>query len=157
MKGICAISAALALSTSPALAADQTIPLATMTCRQFVDSPKDTIGVILTWMMGYLQDSDEPAELNFSKMEELGKKLGAYCGLNPTHGVMRALDKVSDADDDSDVLRSVVGLWTYGGNAGLRRTERSISRRERSAPRTFWRGRRSGATIRSCERRKQSN
>jgi hypothetical protein len=27
---------------------------------------------------------------------------------------MRALDKVSDADDDSDVLRSVVGLWTYG-------------------------------------------
>ena len=47
-------------------------------------------------------------------MEELGKKLGAYCGLNPTHGVMRALDKVSDADDDSDVLRSVVGLWTYG-------------------------------------------
>jgi acid stress chaperone HdeB len=114
MKGICAISAALALSTSPALAADQTIPLATMTCRQFVDSPKDTIGVILTWMMGYLQDSDEPAELNFSKMEELGKKLGAYCGLNPTHGVMRALDKVSDADDDSDVLRSVVGLWTYG-------------------------------------------
>jgi acid stress chaperone HdeB len=171
MKGICAISAALALSTSPALAADQTIPLATMTCRQFVDSPKDTIGVILTWMMGYLQDSDEPAELNFSKMEELGKKLGAYCGLNPTHGVMRALDKVSDADDDSDVLRSVVGLWTTGTsrfgswcgrtapprNAGLRRTERSISRRERSAPRTFWRGRRSGATIRSCERRKQSN
>lgn len=45
MKGICVISAALALSTSPALAADQTIPLATMTCRQFVDSPKDTIGV----------------------------------------------------------------------------------------------------------------
>ena len=103
MKGICVISAALALSASPALAADQTIPLATMTCRQFVDSPKDTIGVILTWMMGYLQDSDEPAELNFGKMEELGKKLGAYCGLNPTHGVMRALDKVSDADDDSDV------------------------------------------------------
>ena len=72
MKGIWAISAALALSASPALAVDQTIPLATMTCRQFVDSPKDTIGVILTWMMGYLQDSDEPAELNFSKMEELG-------------------------------------------------------------------------------------
>ena len=48
------------------------------------------------------------------KMEDLGKKLGTYCGQNPTHGVMRALDKVSDADDDADVLKSVVGLWTYG-------------------------------------------
>jgi hypothetical protein len=34
--------------------------------------------------------------------------------MNPTHGVMRALDKVSDADDDSDVLKSVVGVWTFG-------------------------------------------
>ena len=85
-----------------------------MTCKQFVDSPKDTIGVILTWMMGYLQDEDEPAELDFSKMEDLGKKLGTYCGQNPTHGVMRALDKVSDADDDSDTLKSVVGVWTFG-------------------------------------------
>jgi len=85
-----------------------------MTCKQFVDSPKDTIGVILTWMMGYLQDEDEPAELDFSKMEDLSKKLGTYCGQNPTHGVMRALDKVSDADDDSDTLKSVVGVWTFG-------------------------------------------
>ena len=65
-------------------------------------------------MMGYLQDEDEPAELDFSKMEDLGKKLGTYCGQNPTHGVMRALDKVSDADDDSDALKSVVGVWTFG-------------------------------------------
>ncbi|HJX20045.1 MAG TPA: HdeA/HdeB family chaperone, partial [Steroidobacteraceae bacterium] len=105
---------AIALVMTPALAADKTIPLATMTCKQFVDSPKDLIGVILTWMMGYLQDADEPAELDFSKMEDLGKKLGTYCGQNPTHGVMRALDKVSDAADDTDMLKSVVGLWTYG-------------------------------------------
>ena len=115
MKGVGVAVTAIALAISaPALAAGQTIPLATMTCKQFVDSPKDTIGVILTWMMGYLQDEDEPAELNFSKMEDLGKKLGTYCGQNPTHGVMRALDKVSDADDDSDALKSVVGVWTFG-------------------------------------------
>ena len=111
--GVAVTAIALAIS-APAFAAGQTIPLATMTCKQFVDSPKDTIGVILTWMMGYLQDEDEPAELDFSKMEDLGKKLGTYCGQNPTHGVMRALDKVSDADDDSDALKSVVGVWTFG-------------------------------------------
>jgi hypothetical protein len=26
----------------------------------------------------YLQDEDEPADLDFSKMEDLGKKLGTY-------------------------------------------------------------------------------
>ena len=111
--GVAVTAIALAIS-APAFAAGQTIPLATMTCKQFVDGPKDTIGVILTWMMGYLQDQDEPAELDFSKMEDLGKKLGTYCGQNPTHGVMRALDKVSDADDNSDALKSVVGVWTFG-------------------------------------------
>ena len=110
MKRIGVVVASIALAMAPALAADKTIPLATMTCKQFVDSPEDTIGVILTWMMGYLQDEDEPAELDFSKMEDLGKKLGTYCGQNPTHGVMRALDKVSDAADDTEVLKSVVGL-----------------------------------------------
>ena len=70
--GVAVTAIALAIS-APAFAAGQTIPLATMTCKQFVDSPKDTIGVILTWMMGYLQDQDEPAELDFSKMEDLGK------------------------------------------------------------------------------------
>jgi acid stress chaperone HdeB len=86
MKSIGVVMTAIALVMTPALAADKTIPLATMTCKQFVDSPKDLIGVILTWMMGYPQDADEPAELDFSKMEDLGKKLGTYCGQNPTHG-----------------------------------------------------------------------
>src|SRR6476646_8895276 len=62
--GVAVTAIALAIS-APAFAAGQTIPLATMTCKQFVDSPKP-IGVILTWMMGYLQDEDEPAELDFS-------------------------------------------------------------------------------------------
>jgi HdeA/HdeB family len=108
------------VSVSPAFAADQTIPLATMTCKQFTESPKDTVTTILTWMMGYNQDSDEPAELNFSKMDDLHKKLDAYCAQNPTHGIMAALDKVTDASDavdtpTPDVLKSIVGLWTFPG------------------------------------------
>jgi hypothetical protein len=35
---------------------------------------------------------DEPAEINFAKMEELRKKLDTYCAQNPTHGIMAALD-----------------------------------------------------------------
>jgi acid stress chaperone HdeB len=98
MRGVRIIAAAVALMASPALAADEVLPLSTMTCKQFVDAPKDSLGVILTWMMGYLQDSDEPAEINFTKMEDLGKKLKTYCDKNPSHALMTALDKVTDED-----------------------------------------------------------
>ncbi len=98
MRGIRIVAAAVALMVSPALAADQVLQLSTMTCKQFVEAPKDSIGVILTWMMGYLQDADEPAEINFTKMEDLGKKLKTYCDKSPSHALMTALDKVTDED-----------------------------------------------------------
>ena len=38
--------------------------------------------MILTRLTGFLHDEDTPAEINFTK-EDLGKKLGVYCGKNP--------------------------------------------------------------------------
>jgi len=116
MKCIAVFVTVMVMSMSGAFAADQTVPLATMTCKQFVDSPKDTVSIILAWMMGYNQDSDEPAEINLTKMDDFGKKLSAYCRQNPTHGVMQAMDKVSDASDSVDApegLKSFVGTWTF--------------------------------------------
>ena len=96
MKILPALITVVALGVTPAVAADQTLPLSTMTCKQFVDSPRDSIGVILTWLTGFLHDEDTPAEINFTKMEDLGKKLGVYCGKNPTHALMTAVEKVSE-------------------------------------------------------------
>jgi acid stress chaperone HdeB len=95
MKAVHAFAILAALAVAPALA-DETLPLATMTCKQFVESPKETIGVILTWIMGFTHDSDEPAEINFTKMEKVGRELGAYCGKNPSHGLMKAVEKVTE-------------------------------------------------------------
>ena len=97
MRGIRIVVAAVALMVSPAFAADD-LPLSSMTCKQFVDAPKESIAVILTWMMGYLQDVDEPAVINFTKMEALGNKLKTYCDKNPSNALMTALDKVTDED-----------------------------------------------------------
>jgi HdeA/HdeB family len=101
------------LGISQVLAAEPKIPLATMTCKQFTDSPKDTVSTIVMWMMGYNQDPDEPPEIDFAQTEDLRKKLQSYCAQNPTHGIMAALDKVTEASNDADVLKSVVGLWTF--------------------------------------------
>jgi acid stress chaperone HdeB len=94
-KLLSALVTVVALSVSPAFA-DETLPLSTMTCKSFVDSPRDTIGIILTWLMGHLHDEDTPAEINFTKMEDLGKKLGTYCGKNPTHALMKAVEKITE-------------------------------------------------------------
>ena len=121
MKVLGVVATFVFLSLTPAFAADQTIPLATMTCKQFADSPKDTINTIVNKIMKYNQDSDEPAEINFAKMEELRKKLDTYCAQNPTHGIMAALDNVSDASDGADALKTIVGLWTFLDKPGLDR------------------------------------
>ena len=97
MRGIRIVVATVALMVSPAFAADD-LPLSSMTCKQFVGAPKESIAVILTWMMGYLQDVDEPAVINFTKMEALGNKLKTYCDKNPSNALMTALDKVTDED-----------------------------------------------------------
>ena len=73
MKRIGVVVTSIALAMAPALAADKTIPLATMTCKQFVDSPKDTIGVILTWMMGNVT-AHEDADENIFPRKEPGRE-----------------------------------------------------------------------------------
>ena len=76
--------------------AQETLPLTTMTCKTFVESPKDAIGIILTWLIGFYHDEKEPAAIDFTKMADVGKKLGEYCAKNPTHGLMTAVEKVME-------------------------------------------------------------
>jgi hypothetical protein len=111
MRVVGAVLAGCPFLVSAAFAADDTLPLASMTCQQFVGSPKaDTI---VTWMMGYQQDADQPAVIDLKKNRELGDKLRAYCGQNPKHAVMSALDNVTDEADSSDLLKSIVGTWRF--------------------------------------------
>jgi acid stress chaperone HdeB len=49
---------------------------------------------MLMWLDGYYADEDAPPIVDFDKMAENSKKLGAYCGKNPTHSVITAADKV---------------------------------------------------------------
>ena len=77
-------------------AAQESLPISTMTCKTFVESPKETIGIILTWIIGHYHHENEPMVIDFKSMEEVGTKLGAYCGRNPTHCMARALDQVME-------------------------------------------------------------
>jgi acid stress chaperone HdeB len=94
VKLIASFVVAAALAATPALAQQNTLDLSSIKCKEFVTSGKDNIGMILMWLDGHYHDSDEPAVIDFKKMEERGQKLGAYCGQNPDHGLMTAAEKV---------------------------------------------------------------
>jgi acid stress chaperone HdeB len=89
-----ALAIALACMTLPAHA--QRLDLSTLTCKQFIDSKKETIGLLLMWLHGYLNDDDSPPVIDFDKITKDGEKLAAYCVTNPTDGLMTAAEQVLD-------------------------------------------------------------
>jgi acid stress chaperone HdeB len=95
MKLNMAIVAALVLFAAVPARAQQ-LDLSTVTCKQFIESDKDTIGLILMWMEGYYTEQNAKPIVDFDKMKKDGGKLGEYCSKNPGHGLITAADEILD-------------------------------------------------------------
>jgi acid stress chaperone HdeB len=93
MKKLSVLLIAAAL-ISPLPAQAQQLDLATVTCKDFTSSDKETIGLILMWLEGYYSEEDAKPVVNFDKMKVDGGKLGEYCGKNPGHSLITAADDV---------------------------------------------------------------
>ena len=63
---------------APLPARAQQMDLATITCKEFIDSDKQTIGLILMWLEGFYADTDAKPIVDFDKMKSNGGKLGEY-------------------------------------------------------------------------------
>ena len=85
-------AAALSLSSMPAHATK--IDLATMSCKQFVESGDDTIKMVLTWMDGWYKGDEDNAIIDTDVFVENAKKFGSYCGKNPTMSIVNAAEAV---------------------------------------------------------------
>jgi acid stress chaperone HdeB len=70
------------------------IDFSTTTCKQFLDSHKDEIGVILAWLDGYYHEDNDPPIFDTDKFTRNAKKLGEFCAGNPTLGLITATDKL---------------------------------------------------------------
>ncbi len=93
MKKLSILLAAAALC-APLPAPAQQLDLATITCKKFVESDKDTIGLILMWLEGIYTDQNAKPIVDFDKMKADGGKLGEYCGKNPTHSLITAAEEL---------------------------------------------------------------
>jgi acid stress chaperone HdeB len=95
MKYLSILVAAVVLSTAAPVRAEQ-LDLSTIKCKEFVNSGKETIGLILMWMEGFYTDQDAKPIVDFDKMQSDGQKLGEYCGKNPEHSLISAAKDVMD-------------------------------------------------------------
>jgi acid stress chaperone HdeB len=87
--------AASLIAAAPAQA--QKLDLSTITCKQFLESGKENISLILMWLTGFYADEDAPPIVDFDKMKTDAEKLGEYCGKNPATGLITAADEVLDS------------------------------------------------------------
>jgi acid stress chaperone HdeB len=94
MKTTVSILFAAALMLSSATANATVLDLSTMNCKQFVDSDKDTIMMVLTWMDGWYKGDSDEAVIDTEVFVKNAKKFGEYCGKNPTMSIVNAAEEV---------------------------------------------------------------
>ena len=70
------------------------LDLSTMTCKQFVDSDKDTISMVLTWMDGWYKGDSDEALIDTDVFVANAKKFGEFCAANPTISIVNAAEKI---------------------------------------------------------------
>ncbi|MGC1464729.1 MAG: HdeA/HdeB family chaperone [Pseudolabrys sp.] len=88
--------AAAMLTPLPARA--EKLDLSTITCKKFFDYNKENLALLLTWLEGYYSADDADPVIDFEKMAGNARKLGEFCGKNPTIGVITAAEKVYGKD-----------------------------------------------------------
>jgi acid stress chaperone HdeB len=92
MKRMLMLAIAAAMWTAAPARAEQ-VDLSTITCKKFFEYSRDNISLVLMWLDGYYKDEDDDPIVDFDKMGENAKKLGEYCGRNPSHSIITAAEK----------------------------------------------------------------
>jgi acid stress chaperone HdeB len=74
-------------------ASAQSLDLSKVSCKDFLESGKESIGLIMTWLDAYYRDEDDDP---IDRMKANGEKLGAYCRQNPSTRLTVASDTLFD-------------------------------------------------------------
>ncbi|QUS40937.1 hypothetical protein RPMA_20400 [Tardiphaga alba] len=88
---------ALLVSLTTCLAAPAgavTLDLATMSCKQFIESKPDEIQMTLIWLDGWYKGDSDEALIDTEVFVENAKKFGAYCATNPSVSIVTAAEKI---------------------------------------------------------------
>jgi acid stress chaperone HdeB len=90
-----ALAAAL-VACAPAVQA-QVVDVSKLSCKEFLETGKDGITIIWSWLYGYYADQDADPIIDFGKLVSQGQKLADFCKANPTTGLIAAAEPIYEA------------------------------------------------------------
>jgi acid stress chaperone HdeB len=95
MRAVRTLVLALALVAAAAPAAQaQKVDMSKTTCKEFVESGKDAILMIWSWLYGYYADQDADPVIDFDELTKLGTRLADDCKANPDKGLIDAAEPI---------------------------------------------------------------
>jgi acid stress chaperone HdeB len=75
-------------------ARSEVIDFSKMTCKQFFDTHKGEVSLILAWLDGYSREDNDPPILDTNEFAANAKKLTEYCAAHPAASLTTAADEV---------------------------------------------------------------
>jgi acid stress chaperone HdeB len=93
MKTFAALSVACCLlGGGPARA--EVIDFSKVTCKQFFDTHRTDVGLILAWLYGFSREDNDPPILDTNEFAADAKKFAEYCAGHPDVSLMTAADEI---------------------------------------------------------------
>jgi acid stress chaperone HdeB len=96
MKSLRMLAVAAALFACAPAAQAQVLDLSKTSCKDLLDSGKEGLMIIWSWLYGYYSDQDADPVVDFAKLTEQGQKLVEYCRRNPTTDIITAAEPIYD-------------------------------------------------------------
>jgi acid stress chaperone HdeB len=85
--------AAALFAFAPATQA-QKVDLSKTSCKEFLESGKEGIMIVWSWLYGYYSDQDADPVIDFDELVKQGQKLAEYCKANPTTDIIKAAEPI---------------------------------------------------------------
>jgi len=94
MRAFRSLVLAVALIAAAPAAQAQVVDLSKTSCKDFVESGKDAILMIWSWLYGYYADQDADPTIDFDQLTKMGTRLADYCKANPNTGLIDAAEPI---------------------------------------------------------------
>ena len=96
MRAIGALAITITLLVGSPAAHAQKIDLSRTTCKELLESGKEGLIIIWSWLYGYYADQDADPVIDFDKLTAQGQRLAGYCKDHPNTDVISAAEPIYD-------------------------------------------------------------
>ena len=93
-KSLLAALVAATLCIPAVASADDETDMAKITCKEFLSAGESEMGLMLTWIDGYMSARSDNTMMSKAWMEKLGAHMASFCSSNPGKTIMDAMNAV---------------------------------------------------------------